>query len=143
LLPRVEGVSWKDKGTGEIQFQEWVLNHVINFTYPGLPVNLSDLENLHKAGKASSDQVEALARMQPEELSDLRQRLNFLTEAILVSCGQESNLLLRNVRDEKAVKRLEDHQSLAVDQNSNKPETFPSSMCPSFSLVASLLVRRN
>jgi hypothetical protein len=134
LLPRMEALSWLEKGIGEIALQRWMLGNVLNFTYPGHPVNLHHLERLRDSSDSSNNGAAAeamattLAGMDAGELDVLRSRLDFAAEALLVSCGRESNLIFRNVRNGTAVERVRKHSSEQAQASELVPEaqTFPS-----------------
>jgi hypothetical protein len=131
LLPRMEALSWLEKGIGEIALQRWMLGNVLNFTYPGHPVNLHHLERLRDSsnnGAAAEAMATTLAGMDAGELDVLRSRLDFAAEALLVSCGRESNLIFRNVRNETAVERVRKHSSEQAQASELVPDaqTFPS-----------------
>ncbi len=130
LLPRMEALSWLEKGIGEIALQRWMLGNVLNFTYPGHPVNLHHLERLRDSSNngAAAEAMTTLAGMDAGELDVLRSRLDFAAEALLVSCGRESNLIFRNVRNETAVERVRKHSSEQAQASELVPDaqTFPS-----------------
>jgi hypothetical protein len=133
LLPRMEALSWLEKGIGEIALQRWMLGNVLNFTYPGHPVNLHHLERLRDSSSndaAAEAVTTTLAGMDAGELDVLRSRLDFAAEALLVSCGRESNLIFRNVRNGTAVERVRKHSSEQAQASELVPEaqTFPKKL---------------
>jgi hypothetical protein len=107
-----------------------MLGNVLNFTYPGHPVNLSHLERLQRSSVEEEREAmkTTLEGMDAGELDVLRRRLDFAAEAILVSCGRESNLIFRNVRNESAVERARQYSQQA--EASSAPSSMPDAQFP-------------